>query len=241
VTEPSAGAHRAGGLFPTTRWTLILASRQGADARRAGLEALFAGYWRPIYIYLRRKGLPSERAEDVVQGFFASLLEREFLERADPARGRFRSFLRTSVDHYLANLYEKEAAQKRGGGLRFVSLDVALAERDLPADPESPDLAFDREWAVAVMERSLGRLRNEYEQGKRRGRIETVLRFFGFGEPPSYAEAAAESGMNLPQFKASLHRARARFREILIEEVGATVASDGEAAGELLELRRLLA
>ena len=239
MADSSAPGH--GGLFPTTRWTLILASREGDEARRAALEALFTTYWRPVYVYLRRKGLAPEAAEDVVQGFFASLLERDFLERADPARGRFRAYLRVSVDHYLANLYEKEAARKRGGGVRFVSLDVVLAERDLPAAPEAPDAAFDREWAVAVMERSLGRLRQEYEQGKRRGRLETVLRFFGFGEAPRYAEAAAECGMNVPQFKASLHRARARFREILLEEVGATLEQDRDTQAELAELRRLLA
>ena len=145
------------------------------------------------------------------------------------------------MDHYLANLYEKEAARTRGGGQRFVPLDLVLLERELPAAPEDPGAAFDREWAVAVMERALKRLRQEYEEGRRRGRLETVLRFFGLGEAPSYAEAAAECGMSVVQFKASLHRARARFRELLLEEVGATVGEDREADAELHELRRLLA
>lgn len=228
-------------LFPTTRWTLILASREGGEGRRAAFEALCNAYWRPVYVYVRRKGLAPERAEDVVQGLFTSLLERDFLERADPERGRFRSYLRASVDHYLANLYEREAARKRGGGVRFVPLDAALAERDLPATPQDPDAAFDREWALAVMERALLRLRQEYEDGKRKGRLETLLRFFGFGEVPSYAEAAAECGTTVVQFKAALHRARARFREILLEEVGATLGDDKDAGAELLELRRLLA
>src|SRR5262249_14874341 len=153
-------------------------------ARREALEALFTTYWRPLYAYLRRKGLSPEAAEDVVQGFFTSLLERDFLERADPERGRFRADLRVSVAHYLANLYEKQAAQKRGGGQRHVPLDLVLAERELEGAPEDPGAAFDREWAVAVMEQALAQLRREYEEGRRRGRLDTVLRFFGFGEAP---------------------------------------------------------
>jgi len=226
--------------FPTTRWSLILGSRQGAEARREALEALFAAYWKPLYFYLRRKGLRVEAAEDAVQGLFAQLLERDFLERLDPARGRFRSYLKTAADHYLVNLHEKDAALKRGGDLRFVSLDVVLAERDLPGAPERPDDAYDREWALEVMERALARLRRDFEDGTRRGRVDVVLRFFSLESAPPYAEAAAASGMSVSQFKAALHRARRRFREILREEVASTVDDPTQAEAELQELRRLL-
>jgi RNA polymerase sigma factor (sigma-70 family) len=228
-------------VFPTTRWTLILGARRGGPAERAALEQLCAVYWKPVYFFLRRKGLSPEAAEDAAQGFFLHLLQRDFLPRLDPERGRFRSYLLRSLEHFLVNQHEREAALKRGGGQRLVPLDVALAERELPAAPEPPEQAFEREWALGLMERALGRLRAEYEGGTRRGRAEVVLRFFALGEPPTYAEAAAACGMTAPQWKATLHRARARFREILREEVAATVEDEGDGESEIADLLRALA
>jgi len=227
-------------MFPTTRWTLILDSHRGGEAEKAALEQLCATYWKPVYFFLRRKGLPPAAAEDAVQGFFLHLLERDFLPRLDPARGRFRSYLLRSLEHYLVNLHEKDSALKRGGAYRFVPLDVALAEQELPAAPAPPAGAFEKEWALGLMERALQRLRAEYEDGKRKGRADVVLRFFGLDEAPSYAEAAAACGMTAPQFKAALHRARARFRDILREEVAATVDDDAEGEREIGDLVRAL-
>jgi DNA-directed RNA polymerase specialized sigma24 family protein len=228
-------------MFPTTRWTLILASqKKGEGAEKAALEQLCATYWKPVYFFLRRKGLAPEAAEDAVQGFFLHLLEREFLGRLDPARGRLRSYLLRALEHYLVNLHERDTALKRGGAYRFVPLDLVLAERELPAAPEPPLQAYEREWAVGLMERALGRLRQEYEEGRRKGRGETVLGFFTLERAPSYAEAAEACGMTVPQFKAALHRARARFREILRSEVAATVDDDGEADQEIGDLMRAL-
>jgi DNA-directed RNA polymerase specialized sigma24 family protein len=227
-------------MFPTTRWTLILASQQGGEAEKAALEQLCATYWKPVYFFLRRKGLAPAAAEDAVQGFFLHLLQRDFLPRLDPARGRFRSYLLRSLEHYLVNLHEHDSALKRGGGHRFVPLDVALAERDLPAAPSPPLDAFEKEWALGLMERALSRLRREYEEGKRKGRPDVVLRFFGLDGAPTYAEAARDCAMTVPQFKAALHRARARFREILHEEVAATVDDDADRDREIGLLLRAL-
>jgi RNA polymerase sigma-70 factor (ECF subfamily) len=227
-------------MFPTTRWTLILASQTGGEAEKAALEQLCATYWRPVYVFLRRKGLAPPAAEDAAQGFFLHLLQRDFLARLDPARGRFRSYLLRSLEHYLVNLHEREVALKRGGAYRLVPLDVALAEEQLPAAPERPGDAFEREWALGLMERALGRLRREYEDGTRKGRADVVLRFFGLEGAPTYAEAAAQCGMTAPQFKAALHRARARFREILREEVSATVEDDADREREIGDLVRAL-
>jgi DNA-directed RNA polymerase specialized sigma24 family protein len=231
-----------GGLFPTTRWTLILEAQEGPQARRRALEELLAVYWRPLYIYLRRRGRDAAAAEDAVQGFFLRLLEADdFLLRLSPDRGHFRGYLKTGLDHFLSNQYARDQAQKRGGGVRVVPLDTAVIERELPAAPEDPALAFDREWALAVMEQSLSRLRAEYADGRRQGDVETVLRFFGLGEAPTYAAAAAASGVTVAQFKASLHRARVRFRTLLREEIAHTVGPGADVEHEMAALLKALA
>jgi RNA polymerase sigma-70 factor (ECF subfamily) len=228
-------------MFPTTRWTLILSAREGEDARRAALEALFGSYWRPAYVYLRRKGLTAEAAEDAVQGLFLRLVERDALARLDPSRGRFRSYFLTALENHLVNLHEHQSARKRGGSVQIVPIETIDVERELPAAPEDPGRAFDREWALSIMERALARLAREYAEGRRKGSGEAILSFFRLGDAPSHAQAAAESGMTATQFKAALHRARERFREILREELADTVSSEAEARHEMRALFEALA
>jgi RNA polymerase sigma-70 factor (ECF subfamily) len=210
--------------FPPTRWTLV---RSGD---RAAFEELLATYWKPLYFHVRRKGRSVEDAKDAVQDFVAHLLDGDFRSRLDASQGRFRAYLRASLDHFLINEHAKRAAQKRGGGVRVFSLDVEVAERELGG--LSGD-AFDRAWAIGVMQRSMERLRREFESGDRRGPYEMVREFFGATAPPSYADAGAKHGMSAPQVKAFLHRARERFREIVREEVG-QIADDAE--GEITQL-----
>lgn len=238
VDETSiGGAERP---FPLTRWTLVRSAQQSPEARRAAMEELLAAYWKPLYGFVRRKGRSIEDAKDAVQGFCAHLMQRDFLERMDPGKGRFRSYMRASMDHYLINEHEKQAAQKRGGGARVVPLDAERVEAELGAGPEEPGAAFDRAWARAVMERALEKLRAEFETGKRRGSFELVQSFFGFNDPPSYAEAAKKHGMGVVQLKAFLHRARERFRELVREEVVQTVGTLEDADEEVRVLREAL-
>lgn len=226
--------------FPATRWTSILAAQSDPAARRRALDELIASYWKPLYFYVRRKGRHVEDAKDAVQGFLAHVVEKDFLSHADPARGRFRGFLKTSFDHWLVNRYEEEKAKKRGGGARLLPLDFDVAERETAATPADPLAAFDREWALGVMERAVGRLRAEFDRGERHGPFDVVRRFFLAGEPPSYDEAARASGMGAVQFKAFLHRARVRFRAIVREEVSHTVASEADVEAEIADLVRAL-
>jgi RNA polymerase sigma-70 factor (ECF subfamily) len=229
------------GQFPTTRWTLIATARDDPQARRAALEELLAIYWKPLYCFARRKGLDVEAAQDAVQGLLARLLERDFLARLDPGRGRFRAYLRTAMSHYLINEHERAAAQKRGGAAPVVALDFDVAEHGLEGAPTAPEQAFEREWALGVMERTLVRLRGEFDAGQRRGPFALVAAFFGTGaEPPSYADAAAAHGMSVPQLKAFLHRARVRYRELLREEVGQTVHDPAEIDDEIRALLQAL-
>lgn len=224
--------------FPRTRWTLIASSRESTERRRAAMEELLAAYWKPLYTYVRRKGLNIEAAKDAVQGFFARLLERDFPAGLDPAKGPLRAYLRTALANFLVNQHEGAVAEKRGGGRVAVTLDFDVAERDLRSVPDSPDAAFDREWALGVMERATARLRGEFEGGERKGPFDLVLRFLGFGEAPSYAEAAKAAGMSVVQLKAFLHRARARFRELVREEVADTAGDPDAELGELLRALR---
>ena len=226
--------------FPPTRWTLILSSRADPESRGKALQELFDIYWKPLYFFARRKGMQIESAKDAVQGFCIHLLGRDFLDRLDPARGRFRAYLKTGFENFLRNLHESRTAQKRGGAAKTVSLDFELAERDLAHAPAEADAAFDREWAVGVMERALARLRAEFESGDRQGPFDVVLKFFRPGEPPTYAAASKECGMSTVRFKAFLHRARARFRQLVRDQVSHTLPDTAEADAEVAHLMKAL-
>jgi RNA polymerase sigma-70 factor (ECF subfamily) len=223
------------GGFPTTRWTLVRRAGGGEAERRTALEALFAQYWTPAYAYARRRGLGREDAEDAVQGFFTRLFERGFPAGVDPARGRLRGYLRVALDRYLVNDHYRRRAVKRGGALPPPA-ELERVEAVLAARVDDPAVTYDREWALGILDRALQRLAREYGPGGRRGDPGSILRFFSFDAAPSYAEAAAECGMPLPRFKAALHRARARYRQLVREELG-EAAGDGEV-GELMRALR---
>jgi RNA polymerase sigma-70 factor (ECF subfamily) len=223
-------------IFPSTRWTLILSARESPEACRAVLNELLSTYWRPLYLYVRRKGYDRAFAEDAVQGFLVHLLERDFLTRLDPTRGRLRSYLRTAMDHYLVNLHQRDRAKKRGGDVITVPIDFEMAERTLAEAPAEPESAFNREWALILMERALEKLRIEFESGQRRAPFSAVAEFFRPGDAPSYQEVAARHGMTIPQLKSLLHRSRTRFRELVEQEAADTVAEPGHTSIELGEL-----
>ena len=227
--------------FPQTRWTLIQSSREGLEARRVALDELLAAYWKPLYFYLRRKGMNVEASKDAVQGFFAHLLERDFLARPDPNRGKFRAYLRTALNHYLVNLHESDSAQKRGGGVKTVPLDFDIAEHDLAGTPEAPDAAYEREWAVSVMERATKNLEREFQQGLRSGPFDVFAKCFNQESAAlPYEQAAREQGMSIPQFKSFMHRTRQRFRELVRAEVSHTLSDTCDADAEISELLRAL-
>jgi RNA polymerase sigma-70 factor (ECF subfamily) len=232
--DAAVGQHQ----FPTTRWTLILSARDSPQARREALEELLGRYWRPLYLFGRRKGVAPDDAQDAVQGFIAHLLERDFLAHLDPRRGRFRSYLRTAFSNYLVNERERESALKRGGGV--LALDFDSVEYRLASRPSAAEAAFDREWAVGVMSRALDELRREFESGARSGPFEVVARFFQSDEPPSYADVAVEYRMTIPQLKAFLHRARVRFRDLVRQLVADTVSDPADVDAEIAELLQAL-
>jgi DNA-directed RNA polymerase specialized sigma24 family protein len=222
------------GLFPETRWTLVLAARLDPAKRKPALEALVRPRWRALYVVARKHGLNEAEAEDAVQGFVARLLEGDVLERLDPGKGRLRSYLRTAFRHYLSSAREEARAKKRGGGV--APLDLASAEGWLASSEQSPDVLFDRAWAIEMFSEALQELEREYTSGARRGPFEVVRALFQFGSAPPYAELALRHDMSVPQLKAFVHRARLRFRELLLEKVSDTLTDERDADDELRAL-----
>ncbi|HET6407262.1 MAG TPA: sigma-70 family RNA polymerase sigma factor [Chthoniobacteraceae bacterium] len=235
----------AGGQFVSTRWTQVLAAAdpEHPEAREA-LEELCSTYWRPLYCYVRRQGHGPADSEDLTQGFFARLLRLESLAQVRRERGRFRAFLLASMKHYLADERDRECAEKRGAG-RIVPLETGDAEtrfRVDPIDPAlTPDQVFDREWAIALLERVTTQLQSDYADGQRELFAALSFCLTGSQSDVPYAELATRLGMNEPAIRVAVHRMRKRYREILRDEVASTVNGPEEVDDELRQLRRALA
>ena len=212
----------------------MLSDRDDPARRRALMEELCRQRWQPLYFYARRRGLPADQAEDAVQGLLVELIERDFLLRLDPERGRLRAYLKRALAHHLENRREHAAAQKRGGGQHPV--DFASAEAELQATAADPELAFNREWALGVFEAAFVALEAEYASGARRGSMAVLRQALGFEAAPSYPELASAHGMSVAELKSFVFRGRKRFRELVLERVADTVATPTEADAELSEL-----
>jgi RNA polymerase sigma-70 factor (ECF subfamily) len=219
------------GLFPETRWTLVLAARKDPEKRGLAFEALVMPRYKALYVVARKHGLSAERAEDAVQGFVTRLLEGDVLQRVDPGKGKLRSYLRTAFRHYLSSQAQEERAQKRGQGKR--TEDLADVEALLASPDATPDALFDRAWALSIFTDALDALEREYTSGARNGPFAVVRELFQFGAAPPYVELAARHGMSVPQLKSFVHRARLRFRELLRERVTDTLTDPAEADQEL--------
>ena len=232
-------------IFATTHWSLVLRAGDEADSQAASaLDQLCRTYWYPLYAYVRRQGRGPEESQDLTQEFFARLLARDYLQHLRHQEGKFRSFLLTFVKHFLADERARAGAQKRGGGKIFVSLDETSAEERYLSEPVnalSPDQIFERRWAQTVMERGLGRLREEYEAGGKAALFEQ-LKDIQPGEhgESSYAEIGARLGLAEGAVKSAVHRLRRRHREILREEIAQTVARPEEIDEEIRNLLTVL-
>lgn len=227
--------------FVTTHWSVVLAAgRSETTQARNALEQLCRTYWQPLYAYVRRCGHSPEDAKDLTQEFFARLLERKLVAKADPRRGRFRSFLLASLKHFLAHEWEKAHARKRGGGAQVLPLEFDTAESRCgqPIAPgDTPDRAFDRQWALTLLDVVLARLRREYSDAGREdlflGLKDTLAG--GRSEIP-YRELADRLRMSEGAVKVAAHRLRRRYRELLREEIAHTVSGPEEVEEELRQL-----
>lgn len=224
---------------------VLSAGREESTKSRAALEKLCRTYWYPLYAFVRRRGHSPADSQDFTQEFFARLLENQSLANANPERGRFRSFLLCAMNRFLIDEWEKGQAQKRGGGQLLFSLDVAMAEQrfDLePADPSTPERAFDRQWAVTLLETVLTRLEEEYDGREKQAFFNTLKHTLtGSSLEQPYSELAKSLGMSETLVKVSVHRLRKRYRELLQEEIANTVDSPDEAREEMRYLFQVLA
>jgi RNA polymerase sigma factor (sigma-70 family) len=232
--------------FATTHWSVVLkAARNDTTRAHVALEKLCQTYWYPLYAYVRRRGHSAHDAQDLTQAFFECLLERESLLNVDPERGRFRSFMLGAMNHFLAKQWAKLQTQKRGGGRQILSLDAAAAEErfDLePADPTTPDKAFDKEWATALLEKVLNQLEEEFRCENKTQMFDVLKQTLaGSRESQPYVELAAQLNMNEGSVKTAAHRLRKRYRELLQAEIASTVASPDEVKEELGYLFKAMA
>jgi RNA polymerase sigma-70 factor (ECF subfamily) len=206
----------------------------------AALSWLCERYWLPLYAYVRSRGHSPDDAKDLVQGFFARFLERNLAHEADAERGRFRSFLLGCLNHFLSDEYKRSNRLKRGGGKEFVRLDDPAIEARIEAelsDARQPELAFDRQWAVSVMDHALERLRIECEADGRNGRFEVLKPCLTEGAGiESQAELAEKLKVTVTAVKLIIHRLRRRYREIVREEIAETVANEEDIEAELKHL-----
>jgi len=201
------------------------------------MERLCCTYWYPLYVVVRRRGYSHEDASDLTQGFFARFLEKDYLRSVDASLGKFRTFLLTSMTHFLANEWDRAQAQRRGGGSRFFSLDAVSAQERYqlePVEQATPETIFERRWIQTVMGVVLDKLAAETEEK----RFEVLKGFLLEDKGAvSYNQAAAELGVSVAAITSAIHRMRARFRALLFEEIANTVETP-EAVGP--ELRHLL-
>jgi DNA-directed RNA polymerase specialized sigma24 family protein len=233
------------GAFPPTRWSVVLASRQGTPESAEALEAVCRAYWYPLYAYARRCGKSPHDAQDLTQEFFRLLLEKHWLEQADREKGRLRTFLITALKNFMANEWRRQSAQKRGGGQECIPLDTKFAESRYAASASgdcAADEIYDRQWALTLLELAVARLQSEFAAAGRAAEFAVLQEFL------SISHAALDYGCAAERLKTSegtarvaVHRLRKRFRELYREEISQTLPDGADLDEELRHLANALA
>jgi RNA polymerase sigma-70 factor (ECF subfamily) len=241
MTSPNQNAN-----FETTHWSRVVSSReQDSDIRRHSLGELCESYWYPLFAFLRRKGNSPDAAADYVQGFFVELVDKNFLDAVSPEKGRFRWFLMSAINRFVSKQVEKQSAQKRGGDRQFFSLNIETAEQRYQLEPTegwTPEKLFDRRWALTVLEQALAELKQRQTD---KGKLELyeALRPTLSGVPMAnaeYAEIAQRFQMYEGAVKVAALRLRQKYRDIIREIVGQTVAESNRVSDEIDELFKAL-
>ena len=238
-------AVRFQGAFVTTHWSVVLKAGDGASPlASAALQQLCRDYWFPLYVYVRRQGFTPPDTEDLTQGFFEQLIEKEFLKDVDPNKGRFRSFLLAAIKHYVLNQRKHAGRLKRGGNQVMVPFNPNEAEtrfRAEPATESTAERAFDRRWAMTVMELGLQRLRDEYRATGKEPLFQALKKFVSAeAAPGEYQALAARLELTKNTVGVAVHRLRQRYGELIRAEIANTVAQPLDVEEEMRYLLGLL-
>ena len=242
--EFSAAPSGRGPEFPTTHWTLVMRVREGGAVRQTALDELCRLYWYPIYAFLRRRGLSPQDAEDFTQGFFLKVLAEESFSLADESKGRLRTYLLHHLKRHLFDRHRFDGARKRGGGAQTISFDEMQAEERYahePLDERDPESLFTRAWVNELLAGVREKLRADFEDADRPQIFEALLPFLLLDDDlPPYREVAAQLRATEVSVRLMVSRLRAKFRELLREEVARTVLVPADVAGELAWLKSVL-
>ncbi len=235
-TPAEVGRHR----FATTHWSLVLAAGESRSERsERALAELCSQYWYPLYAYTRRRGYDPDDARDLTQAFFTKLLEKQDLRVADPRRGRFRTFLLSSMKNFLAGEWRKEHALKRGGEVEVLSLDFDSAEECYGIEPAlelSPEAIYERRWALGLLERAVTDLKGQYEEAGNAELFDALKGFLGEDDVLPYSDLAQRLGQSEGALRTAASRLRTRWRKRLRELVSETVSEEKDIHDELRTL-----
>lgn len=227
--------------FVQTQWSLVRrAARADSPDARAALENLCRAYWFPIYVFIRRNGHSPADAQDLTQDFFARLLSGNSIARADPALGKFRTFLLGALKHFLVDARRKAAAQKRGGGVQVISFEQAQAEDRYqlePTDDRTPDKIFEQRWSAVLLETAAARLGEEFRASGKAHHFEVLKPFLAAeGDESSYAHAGNLLNHSPKAIAVAVHRLRRRFRYLVRSAIADTVSTAEEVEEEFRNL-----
>lgn len=223
--------------FDTTQWSLVAAARDGSSlAAREAFDGLARRYWQPLYAYVRRRGYTIHETEDLVQEFFARFIEKDYLQTVSADKGRFRSFLLACLKHFLADERDKQQAQKRGGGQKLLSIDADLLEETLlprVATAPSPDAAYDRAWAIAVLDESLARLEAEYAKQANAAIFSLLKPRLEGNEDAPYSELAQALDLSEVAVRKAAQRLRKRYKDTVRKVIGESLSAHEQVNDEL--------
>jgi RNA polymerase sigma factor (sigma-70 family) len=233
--------HSNNAHFRTTHWSVVLAARVASSPDYGdALTTLCETYWFPIYAYMRRQGYAGHEAEDHTQGFFATLMEKQGLRSVNPEKGKFRSYLLGALKHYLADVRDRDQAQKRGGGFKVISLNIKNCENQLNLESKnglSPEQQYDRSWALTILQRAINRLEVESRSTCKSQVFEFIIHYLiPSEEHVPYRVLAAQLNMSEAAIKAAIYRLRKRYRELLKDEIAHTVSTEKQVDEEIQDL-----